>query len=87
VAFSIEYTEDARRELAAYPRRLRVQIQRAIRALAQDPHPAGSAATWGEWAGHRRLRVAGMQRVIYRIDYRVERIDIVAIRHRGQAYD
>jgi len=87
VAFSIEYSEDARRELSRYSRRLRAQITIAVSALARDPHPPKSAAMWGDWIGHRRLHVAGMQRVIYRLDYRGRRIDILAIGPRGRVYD
>ncbi|MBI2203626.1 MAG: type II toxin-antitoxin system mRNA interferase toxin, RelE/StbE family [Candidatus Rokubacteria bacterium] len=86
MAFSIEYREDARRDLSRYSRRLRKQITTAVNALVDDPEPAASAALWGDWAGHRRLHIAGMQRVIYRINYREYHIEIVAIGPRGQVY-
>ena len=87
MAFSIEYSENARREIGRYSRRLRAQITTAVSALAHDPHPPESAVLWGDWVGHRRLHVAGMQRVIYRLDYRRRRIDIVAVGPRSSVYD
>jgi len=42
---------------------------------------------WGDWGGYRRLRVAGMHRVIYRLDYRDRRIEVVAVGPRGSVYD
>lgn len=41
---------------------------------------------WGEWDGYWRLRI-GEYRVIYEIDDKAERVRIVRVCHRSQAYE
>lgn len=90
MAYEIVFDEDAKREYLALPRRLRRLIRPAIHALASDPrrppHVAAEEMFWGEWEGYWRVRV-GEFRVIYDIDDRPERVTILRIRHRSDAYE
>jgi mRNA-degrading endonuclease RelE of RelBE toxin-antitoxin system len=87
VAYSLEYTEDAARELARRSRRLQRVIVQAVLGLAIDPEPAASAPLYDDWEGHRRLRVQGTLRVLYRVNHRRRTIEIVKIGGRGSIYD
>ncbi len=82
--YVITFTRSARRELDTLSASLVNRIIPQIKALAQDPRPThcrkieGTENAW-------RIRI-GDYRVIYQVfdDERV--VDIVAIRHRSQAY-
>jgi len=87
VAYSIVYSEGAKRELRRRSQRLRLELTRRVQALASDPAPPESERLYGSWEGHRRLHVLGTLRVVYRIDHPVRAIDIVKIGGRGSIYD
>jgi mRNA interferase RelE/StbE len=82
--YLIVFTRSARRELERLPNREVNRIFPKIEALAKEPRPSGCRKLVGEtnlW----RLRV-GQYRVIYSIDDRDHIIDIIAVRHRSEAY-
>jgi addiction module RelE/StbE family toxin len=87
VAYAFDYSEDAERELARRPQRLRRAIARSVLGLTRDPEPAESEPLHGDWEGHRRLRVMGTLRILYRVDHRRHAIEIVKIGGRGSIYD
>lgn len=86
-AFTLGYTDSAKRELGDLPRQVRRHVRRKVENIRADPRGAQNAAPlWGEWEGHWKL-IVGEYRVIYRIEDRAARVVIVRIRHRSQAYE
>ena len=84
MSYRIVFARSARRELQDLPRVVVNRVFPKIEALAVEPRPSGSIKLRGSvdlW----RLRV-GDYRVIYRIDDDQQLVDIVAVRHRGEAY-
>lgn len=82
--YQIVLARSARRELDDLPRSLGLRILRRIESLALTPRPRGCRKLVGStnlW----RLRI-GDYRVIYGIDDAQRIVDIVAIRHRSDAY-
>ena len=81
---SITFARPARKELESLSANLVGRIFPKIEALAQNPRPPGCRKIQGS-EGLWRIRV-GAYRVIYRISEEESVIDIVAVRHRSQAY-
>jgi len=82
--YSIVFARSARKELESLSAKLVQRIFPTIEALAKEPPPKGCRKLTAEknlW----RLRV-GDYRVIYTIDDDKQAIDVVAVRHRGKAY-
>jgi mRNA interferase RelE/StbE len=82
--YRIVFTRSARKELEALPRTVASRVLSRVEALASAPRPAGSRKLVGTenlW----RIRV-GSYRVLYAIDDRQLLVDIIAIRHRSDAY-
>jgi len=82
--YSIAFARSARKELERLPNREINRIFPKIEALAKEPRPIGCRKLVGEtnlW----RLRV-GQYRVIYSIDDKDQIIDVIAVRHRSDAY-
>lgn len=82
--YAITFARSARMELEALDLPLITRVLNRIEALAREPRPAGSRKLVGQgdlW----RVRV-GDYRVIYAVDDRKLIVDIVAIRHRSDAY-
>ena len=82
--YSISFVRSARKELESLSSKLVQRIFPAIEALAHEPRPKGCRKLTTEknlWG----IRV-GDYRVIYAIDDDKEAIDIIAVRHRGKAY-
>jgi mRNA interferase RelE/StbE len=83
--FSIRFARSARKELEALPNSVVQRIFEKIEALAKNPRPAGCKKLKGStdlW----RIRI-GAYRVIYSILDKLIRVEIIAIRHRSDAYD
>ncbi len=83
--YSISFSRSARKELESLPASLVPRIFSKIEALAASPRPAGCRKLKGSdilW----RIRI-GDYRVIYSIVDQDLFIDIIAVRHRSQAYD
>jgi len=83
--FTISFTRSARKELEALPANLVDRIFPRIESLSNDPRPTGCKKLKGSnhlW----RFRV-GDYRVIYSILEKEVRIEIIAVRHRREAYD
>jgi len=82
--YQIVFARSARRELEALPARLAERVLRRIECLSATPRPRGCRKLSGKehlW----RLRV-GEQRVLYAIDDTRRLVDVIAIRHRRDAY-
>ncbi len=83
--YSIVFTRSARKELEALPASTVQRILPKIEALARNPRPSGCKKLKGSddlW----RIRSGG-HRVIYSIVDKIVYVEIIAIRHRSQAYD
>jgi mRNA interferase RelE/StbE len=82
--YEITFARSARRELEALEAQLVARVWARIRALGSQPRPSGCRKVQGEedvW----RIRV-GDYRVLYEITDATRTIDIVAVRHRRDAY-
>ena len=82
--YAVTFARSARKELEALGRGLIARIMRPVESLARQPRPSGCRKLVGQeslW----RIRV-GDYRVIYTVDDRSKVVDIVAIRHRSDAY-
>jgi len=84
VAYRVELTSRAHRELAALPRDAQERIDARILLLAEEHRPPGSKKLEGE-EGLYRIRV-GDYRVVYRIDDKVLVVLVVRIGRRGEVY-
>ena len=82
--YSIVFARSARRELEKLMDPLSSRVLKRIESLASNPRPIGCRKLEGAenlW----RLRV-GDHRVIYAVDDRTRMVDIIAVRHRRNAY-
>ena len=82
--YSVTLSRSARKELQKLPPQLVERIFPKIESLAVQPRPAGCKKLQGGqslW----RIRV-GDYRVVYSLDALRELVDIVAVRHRSEAY-
>lgn len=82
--YAVTLARSARKELEVLPAKLADRIFRVIERLEQDPRPEGCRKIQGSsdiW----RLRV-GDYRVVYSVSDRTRKVDVVAVRHRRDAY-
>jgi len=82
--YAVVFARSARKELQALDRPVALRILKHIEALAGKPRPPGATKLEGA-ADLWRIRV-GEWRVVYRIADREKLVDIVAVRHRREAY-
>ncbi len=82
--YAVTFARSARKELAALPARLGDRIFRVIERLEQDPRPEGCRKIQGS-SGLWRVRV-GDYRVVYSVTDRTRKLDVIAVRHRRDAY-
>ena len=84
MSYEIVFARSASRELERLEKGLARRLLERIEALGQDPRPHGSLKLTGRqdlW----RIR-SGEYRVVYRIDDTGQLIDVIAVRHRRDAY-
>jgi len=82
--YAIVFARSARKELQALDNPTAVRILKRIEALTVEARPSGVKKLEGAsdlW----RIRV-GDWRVVYRISDRERLIDVIAVRHRRDAY-
>jgi len=82
--YNITFARSARKELERLDSLLVSTIFPRIEKLASNPRPRGVRKLQGEqnlW----RIRI-GDYRVIYGVDDRTQQVDIIAVRHRNDAY-
>jgi mRNA interferase RelE/StbE len=79
----IVFARPAEKELAKQSTDVRLRIARAIRALEENPVPAGAKRLKGR--AEFRLRV-GDYRVLYFLDHSARALTIVAVGHRREVY-
>lgn len=85
MAYHVEYTPRAKRDLAALPHAVQRRIVPKVDALAQDPRPPGSKKLKG-FENRWRIRV-GDYRVIYEVHDEELRVLVVKIGHRSDVYE
>ena len=82
--YTITFARSARKELEYLPAEQVIRLIQRIESLAETPRPARCRKLVGQehlW----RIRI-GDYRVVYAIDDSACSVDIVAVRHRSQAY-
>ena len=82
--YEVYLERSAADDLRRLPRRLFDRIIVRIGRLADDPRPAGCRKIEGsksDW----RIRI-GEYRVIYEIDDDLDRVNVMRVRHRREAY-
>jgi len=84
VAYSVEFSTAAARELRKLPRQVQASINPAIDALADNPRPHGVEKISGEENAY-RIRI-GDYRVLYEIYDRRLVVIIIRVAHRREAY-
>lgn len=84
MAYSIQFTARALRDLVALDRPVQQRLRHRIDRLAQNPFPAGAKKLHGE-EPYYRIRV-GDYRVIYQVEARQLRVVVVKIGHRREVY-
>jgi mRNA interferase RelE/StbE len=83
--YAVAWTGPARRTLARLPEKVATAaVEFIYGSLAASPHRVGKPLKLGLTGLHSARR--GDYRVIYRIDDRDHRIDVVAIEHRSDVY-
>ena len=82
--YTVVFARSARKELQNLDPQVARRILKQIEALVANPRPSGVVKLEGAsdlW----RIRV-GEWRVVYRIADRDRLVDVIAVRHRGDAY-
>ena len=82
--YSVVFARPARKDLERLGQVLIARILRRIEALARTPRPEGCRKLQGTsnlW----RIRV-GDYRVLYAVDDTLRVVDVIAVRHRSDAY-
>ena len=82
--YSVVFARSASKELRSLDSPVALRILKRIEALSKAPRPAGVVKLEGAtdlW----RVRV-GEWRVVYRIADRERIVDVIAVRHRREAY-
>ena len=82
--FTLQFARSARKELESLPAGVVRRILPRIESLIDDPRPAGCKKLVGT-NDHWRIRI-GNYRVIYSIGESILTVEIIAVRHRGDAY-
>lgn len=84
MAYTVQITPAAERQLAKLDRRIRARLMEAIDNLAANPRPAGVKKLVGEQNAW-RIRV-GDYRIVYEIHDRRLLVLIIGLGHRGDVY-
>jgi mRNA interferase RelE/StbE len=82
--YVVTFARSARRELEGFPRSVVTRVVTRIESLGISPRPAGCRKLQGTGALY-RIRI-GDYRVIYSVDDEKRVVDVVAVRHRSDAY-
>ena len=82
--YSVQIKKSAQKEIRELPKPMIKRVLTKIYALADDPRPSGSRKLIG-YENYWRIRV-GNYRVIYTIDDGVLLVEVIAVRHRKDAY-
>jgi len=84
VTYRVTFARSARKELQSLDQQVARRVFSRIRSLAEDPRPAGCRKLKGADALW-RIRV-GDYRVLYSVNDDESWVDVIAVRHRRDAY-
>jgi mRNA interferase RelE/StbE len=84
VAYTVELSNRAKRDLAALSADLQTRIVKALRKLEENPRPSGIEKLKGEDNAY-RLRV-GDYRILYEVHDKVLLVLVVKVGHRREVY-
>lgn len=84
MAYRVEFSKTARRQIERLPFGVRARIERKLQALADDPRPRGVVKMAGTDLGY-RLRV-GDYRVVYEIEDDILLVLVIGVAHRRDIY-
>lgn len=84
MAYTVEISPSAERQLRNLPRNVQDLVRPRIRALATEPRPSGVVKMAGQKDTY-RIRV-GDYRVMYRIEDKVLLVSITSVGHRSNVY-
>jgi mRNA interferase RelE/StbE len=84
VAYRVEFTTAAWRDVQALPPNIRPRINASILAVAESPRHPGAERLQGG-SGLLRVRV-GAYRMIYQVDDAQQVVTIARVRHRRDVY-
>ena len=84
MAYRVELTSAAQRDLLKLEADIGERVLAAIRALADNPRPSGAAKLEGK-GGAYRIRV-GNYRIVYHVNDSALRVTVVKIAHRREVY-
>lgn len=82
--YQISFARSARKELQELDSRMAARVLDVIESLTVEPRPSGCRKIRAS-TDLFRVRV-GNYRVIYRVDDAGRLVDVIGIRHRGDAY-
>ena len=85
MAYKVEITRRASRDLGALPPADRKRVARRIDALAAEPRPPGARKLRG--ADHLYRIRAGDYRILYEVRDQVLVVLVIMIRHRSTVYE
>ena len=84
MAYTVELSNRAKRDLAALPAEVQTRIVKALRTLEANPRPSGVEKLKGEDNAY-RLRV-GDYRILYEVHDKVLLVLVVKVGHRREVY-
>ncbi len=82
--YNVQIKKSAQKEIRELPKSVIKRVLTKIYALADDPRPSGSKKLVG-FENYWRIRV-GNYRIIYTIDDGILLVEVIAVRHRKDAY-
>ncbi|MGH9807431.1 MAG: type II toxin-antitoxin system RelE family toxin [Terriglobia bacterium] len=82
--YAVVFARSARKELQNLDPQVARRILKQVEALVTNPRPSGVVKLEGA-TDHWRIRV-GQWRVVFRVSDRERLVDVVAVRHRSDAY-
>lgn len=85
MSYSVRIARDAERDIRAVHASVVPRLVKAIRALANDPRPAGCKKLKGAHSESWRIRV-GAYRIIYVIDDGIRIVEVREVGHRKDIY-